>query len=177
MLEDKLLIWKFNRGDTRILGRIYEKYKNDLMTLATALLYNKTDAEDVIHDIFSGFVNSCGKLTVKGNLKGYLAACVANNIRNRTKSAQTYQQFELESIPDANQPELSVIFGEESQRLALALSKLPYEQRETVLLHLFMDIKFKAIASLQNVSANTAAGRYRYGLDKLRTLLNDEVKK
>jgi len=38
MLEDKLLILKFNRGKKQVLHRIYEKYKDDLVTLAGAAL-------------------------------------------------------------------------------------------------------------------------------------------
>jgi RNA polymerase sigma-70 factor (ECF subfamily) len=45
-----------------------------------------------------------------------------------------------------------------------------------VLLRHFSDFKFKQIAALQNVSINTIQGRYRYGLDKLRSLLNGELK-
>jgi DNA-directed RNA polymerase specialized sigma24 family protein len=36
-------------------------------------------------------------------------------------------------------------------------------------------MKFRAIAKSQNVSINTVQSRYRYGLDKLRSLLNSEV--
>ena len=52
MLEDKLLIWKFNRGNKEALQRIYEKYKDDLVTLAAALLHNVSAAEDAVHDVF-----------------------------------------------------------------------------------------------------------------------------
>lgn len=38
MLEDTLLKLRFNRGDTDALRRIYEKYKDDLLRLAIALL-------------------------------------------------------------------------------------------------------------------------------------------
>ena len=38
MLEDAQLVWRFNRGDREALRRIYEKYKDDLLTLSTALL-------------------------------------------------------------------------------------------------------------------------------------------
>ncbi len=37
MLEDRLLVWKLNRGSIEALSRIYEKYKDDLLRLATAL--------------------------------------------------------------------------------------------------------------------------------------------
>jgi RNA polymerase sigma-70 factor (ECF subfamily) len=69
------------------------------------------------------------------------------------------------------------MFGEELRRLSQALGQLPYEQREVLLLHLHSGMRFKAIAKQQNVSINTAQGRYRYAMDKLRTLLNSEAEK
>jgi DNA-directed RNA polymerase specialized sigma24 family protein len=38
-------------------------------------------------------------------------------------------------------------------------------------------LKFRQIAKLQKVSIKTAQSRYRYGLDKLRSILDGEVKK
>ena len=42
MVEDKLLIWKLKHGDKEALRQLYEKYKDDLMTIATSLLSNST---------------------------------------------------------------------------------------------------------------------------------------
>jgi RNA polymerase sigma factor (sigma-70 family) len=61
--------------------------------------------------------------------------------------------------------------------LSAALAELPYEQREAVTLHLKAGLRFKQIAKLQNIPVSTVQGRYRYGLDKLRTILNSEVEK
>ncbi len=58
-----------------------------------------------------------------------------------------------------------------------ALAQIPYEQREVLTLYMQGDMAFKQIAKIQNVSINTVQGRYRYGLDKLRSLLNGEMKK
>ncbi|MHC4665106.1 MAG: RNA polymerase sigma factor, partial [Planctomycetota bacterium] len=85
MLEDRLLIWKFNRGNVEAVRRIYEKYKDDLVTLAAALLHNVGAAEDAVHDVFVSFLDSAGSFRLTGSLKGYLATCVANNARNRIK--------------------------------------------------------------------------------------------
>jgi RNA polymerase sigma factor (sigma-70 family) len=74
-------------------------------------------------------------------------------------------------------PAQSVIESEELTLLRQALNQIPYEQRETVLLHLKGGMKFREIARLQGVSLSTTHGRYRYGLDKLRSLLNSEVDK
>jgi len=48
---------------------------------------------------------------------------------------------------------------------------LPYEQRETITLHLHGGLTFREIAEHQDVSINTAQSRYRYGLDRLRSIL------
>ena len=72
MLEDRLLAWKFNRGRVEVLGRIYTKYKDELMTLAWALLYDRGSAEDVVQDVFTTFIRACGTLHLTDNLKGYL---------------------------------------------------------------------------------------------------------
>jgi RNA polymerase sigma factor (sigma-70 family) len=60
-------------------------------------------------------------------------------------------------------------------QLRKALNQIPYEQRETVILHLKAGMKFREIARLQGASISTVHGRYRYGLNKLRSLLNSEV--
>jgi DNA-directed RNA polymerase specialized sigma24 family protein len=57
------------------------------------------------------------------------------------------------------------------------LIKVPFEQREVIVLHLYGEMKFREIATLQAVSLKTIQSRYRYGLDKLRSILNSEVEK
>lgn len=60
MIEDKLLVWRFNRGDTAALCRIYEKYRDSLLKVAVALLNDRSGAEDVLHDVFVGFAQTTG---------------------------------------------------------------------------------------------------------------------
>jgi len=181
MLEDKLLIWKFNRGNKGVLRCIYDRYKDDLVTLAAALLADVSSAEDVVHDVFVSFIKSSEKFRLTGSLKGYLATCVANDARNRNKAKQRQRSIGLDEagavVSDLNRPEFSAIFGEELRQVSWALAQLPYQQREVLILHVYSGMKFKAIAGQQGVSINTAQGRYRYALDKLRSLLNGEVKK
>ena len=181
MLEEKLLIWKFNRGDKEVLRRIYDKHKDALVTLAAGLVRDVPAAEDVVHDVFVTFIGSSGRFRLTGSLKGYLATCVANCARNRIKAARRHQNVELEQAEaasaDADRPEHAAIFGEELGRLDWAMAQLPYEQREVLLLRVHSGLKFKAIAESQGVSISTVQGRYRYGMERLRSLLNSEVEK
>jgi len=63
------------------------------------------------------------------------------------------------------------------EMLSQALAQIPFEQREVLSLYMQSGMTFKQIAKIQNASINTVQGRYRYGLDKLRSLLNGEMKK
>ena len=180
MIEEELLKWKFKCGNKDALRRIYEKYLNNLVTLAMALLNDAGAAEDVVHDVFVSFAKSAEDFKLRGSLKAYLATCVINRARDRirTNKRRPVRLAESDSMTsDSNGPDESVICSEEARRLNDAIAQLPQEQREVIILHLKGEKKFKEIAELQGVSANTIQGRYRYGLNKLRSILNGEVEK
>jgi RNA polymerase sigma factor (sigma-70 family) len=180
-LEDKVLILRFKGGSRAALCRIYQKYRMDLLKLAALLLNNAGDAEDAVHDVFVAFAQSADKLSLSGSLKGYLLTCVANNARNRNRANQHRQAVGLDEAEaqtsQAATPEQWITYSDDLQRWSDALAKLPYEQREVVTLHLRTGMKFGQIAKLQDVSVNTAKGRYRYALEKLRSMLNGELER
>ena len=67
----------------------------------------------------------------------------------------------------------------EREKLAEALGELPPDQRAVVHLKLWEKLTFEAISQALDIPINTAASRYRYGLDKLRDRLRpiyDEIK-
>ena len=181
MLEDKVLIWKFKCGSSDALRRIYEKYKKDLLRLAAILSNNVSDAEDIVHDVFVSFAQSAETLRLSGNLRSFLLTCVANRARNKNRANQRRQTAglnEAESVVSHSKtPEQWMIQSEELKRWSNIMAQLPYEQREAVVLHLRASMKFRQIAQSQGVSVNTIKGRYRYGLNKLRSILNGEVEK
>ena len=175
MLEDKVFIWRAKCGDKEALCQIYKKYEADMLTLAINLLNDVGAAEDVVHDVFARFTRSVGEFKLTGSLKGYLTTCVANLARDRARKKQREKTVGLDDpevvSSDAKGPLQLAIFNEELQRLAVAIGQLAYEQREVIILHLQSGMTFKAIAGLQDVSINTIKSRYRYGLDRIRTLL------
>lgn len=180
MLQDKRLMRRFNRGDKEALRDIYALYKDDLVSLACALLHDKTAAEDAVHDVFARLVAGRETLKITRRLRPYLLSAVANAARqhHRRQASRAEVSLEAHGSPDFGgdcPPDAGALFGEQQQSLARALAALPYEQREVVLLRHFGDLKFKAIAARQNTNLNTVQGRYRYALEKLRSLLNGEL--
>ena len=178
-MEDKLLVYRCKRGSQEALTRIYHKYKADLLLLAMALLNDRAAAEDVVHDVFVSFVQGLDAFRLTGRLKGFLLTCVANHARNWNKAQR--RRSHLGSTADeaeasyADGPLESVACNEQVGRLSGALAELPFEQREVVMMHLQTSMTFSAIARARQISPNTAKSRYRYGIDKLRSLLNGEA--
>jgi RNA polymerase sigma-70 factor (ECF subfamily) len=80
-------------------------------------------------------------------------------------------------ISDVKRPEQWAILSEELAMLSNAMAQIPYEQREVLTLYMQGDMTFRQIAKIQNASINTVQGRYRYGLNKLRSILNSELDK
>jgi len=133
MIEDELLKWKFKCGSKEALSRIYEKYLNNLLTLAMALLNDAGAAEDVVHDVFVSFAKSTENFKLRGSLKSYLTTCVINRARDRirTKQRRSTRPVKIDLIKsEANEPDQSVIYSEESQRLNYAIAQLPGQQRK-----------------------------------------------
>jgi RNA polymerase sigma-70 factor (ECF subfamily) len=181
MLEDRLLLWKFKCGGRDAFRAIYEKYADDLLTLAANLLDDKTGAEDVVQDVFIKFVESVGTFRLTGSLKGYLTTCVANRsrdyVRRRIRQRNAMAKRAEKTPAETKSTVHLAICSEQLQKLSDALTELAYEQREVIVLRLHGDLRFRQIARLQNVSIKTVQSRYFYGLEKLRSILNGEVKK
>jgi RNA polymerase sigma-70 factor (ECF subfamily) len=181
VVEDKLLIWKLRRGSRDALSRIYEKYRDDLLRIAAGLLNETSAAEDVVQDVFVTFVRSAMQFELTGSLRGYLARCVANKARNLKRARTIQRAVNLDEIePRASnfrRPEQWIINNEEFGQLSAAMGQLPYEQKEAVVLHIQGRLKFREIAKIQETSVKTVLSRYRYGLNKLRSIMNGEVAK
>ena len=143
---------------------LYERHGSALLAYACALLRDPSAAEDVLHQVFLNVLR--GKAAIDGNPVHYLFRAIRNtalnHIRGQSREVElTGAGIWLES-PDGSK--------EESLALQSALATLPAEQREVVVLKIWGQLTFEEAAAVIGVSANTAASRYRYGLEKLKEL-------
>ena len=179
MLEDTYLTIRLKRGSCDALRSIYNKYRRYLLKIAAALLHDTTLAEDIVHDVFMRLAQSADTLTIRGSVKAYLRTSVINGVRNQLRAGKVRSHVELGEADavaaEQHSSDQWISLTEESQRINNALAQLPFEQREVIVLHLHGDMKFREIAASQNTALKTVQSRYRYGLDKLRSLLKNEV--
>ena len=177
-MTDRLSVMRCKKESRDSLHNIYEEYRDSLLILAIALSHDVNIAEDAVHDVFVAFAHSLENFKLTGSLKAYLSKCVANRVRDlmRKKQSQPLNPEQACSFPsDLSEPSRLIICNEELQLLSSALAELPYEQREVIVLHIHGQMRFRIIAKSLGVSVNTVKGRYRYGIRKLRSILDSEI--
>ena len=179
MLQDSDLLIRLNQGDADALRLIYEEYVDDLVVVAMSLLGDVHAAEDCLQDVFTRLAQHAGGVRIRRNLKGFLVCSVANGARDhlRRRARQSVELIEEQDCRTSaeDDPVTRLIEAERSARFFKAVSRLPYEQREAFVLHLRGGMKFREIAAILDISTNTAKSRYRYAVEKIRTLVGNEI--
>lgn len=163
------------------LEEVYLGNKNALLKFAYVLVGNIETAEDIVQDAFVGFARAAGRKEAFSNVKGYLMTAVLNKARNyyRDSSRKAFETLDdADEIPsNIKGAEHWVILSEQLELLSKAMVELSPEQREVVSMYVDGDLTFKQIAQIQEVPISTVQGRFRYGIEKLQRLLNNEVTK
>jgi RNA polymerase sigma-70 factor (ECF subfamily) len=144
---------------------LYREHGPALLLFALAITGERSKAQDAVHHVFLRLLEK-GDLRRASDKKAYLFGCVRNAILNERKRQD--RQRPLDDSAWFSPPDQDYA-GEQNLRRALAA--LPEDQRQVVVLHVWGELTFSQVGDLLNVSANTAASRYRYALGKLRDLM------
>jgi RNA polymerase sigma-70 factor (ECF subfamily) len=166
----------------RELGDLYDEHAAGLFAFLLNLTRDESAARDLLQDTFVKLARGEDLLKGVQNVRSFLLRMAhylaIDSIRRETTRGRNYDQFaagQSEIFATASDPDEN----EFRQALASALGELPPDQRAIVHLKLWEGLTFDAIADMLELSPNTAASRYRYGLDKLRERLRplyDEIK-
>jgi RNA polymerase sigma-70 factor, ECF subfamily len=147
-------------------ARLYEQHAAEVLLYGRALGLSHSEAEDVLQDTFVALMQQAVPPEKPLN---YCLRSFRNRALNYRRSLWRRWQRELESarwFEHAN--------GETAlERAAMrCLTQLPGEQQEVIVLKIWHGYTFEEIGDLIELSPNTVAGRYRYGMQKLRACLN-----
>jgi RNA polymerase sigma-70 factor, ECF subfamily len=164
------------------LERVYDEHAQSLFAYLLNFTRSETDTRDALQEVFVKLARRPELLADARDQRGFLIRLAHNAaiglMRRRGSHGKTDSRYGMEMAsvfaPAANPDEAAF-----RQQLQSALGELPVEQRALVHLKLWEGLTFEQIAEALEISPNTAASRYRYGLDKLRELLRplyEEIK-
>jgi RNA polymerase sigma-70 factor (ECF subfamily) len=164
------------------IERLYDAHAQALYAFVLSLTRHEADAHDLLQELFVKLARQPELLDGVRDERAFLLRLAHNLaidlIRRRGTRARNYEQFAREPLaifaptPDPDERAFR-------QALSAALEEIPMDQRAVVHLKLWGALTFEQIAELLGIPLNTAASRYRYGLDKLRERLRplyDEIR-
>jgi RNA polymerase sigma-70 factor (ECF subfamily) len=147
---------------------LYETKAAELILYGRALGLSHAEAEDVLHETFVVLMQQAQR---PAKLEHYCVRSFRNRALNYRRSLWRRLTRELESARwfERNTEESP------AERAAMrGLAELPIEQREVIVLKIWHRRTFEEIGELLDIFPNTAAGRYRYGLQKIKFRLEGE---
>ncbi len=148
--------------------RLYQAKSAELILYGRALGLSHGEAEDVLQETFVALLE---RETSPDDPARYAVRSFRNRALNhhRTLWRRLTREFESQRWFERG-PEESP-----AERAAMrCLAELPPLQREVVVLKVWHEHTFEEIGELLGISPNTAAGRYRYGLEKLRVCMKGQ---
>jgi RNA polymerase sigma-70 factor (ECF subfamily) len=164
------------------LERLYDDHAQALFAFLLSLTRNEADTRDLLQEVFIKTAQRPSLLDGVRDERAFLLRLAHNLaidlLRRRAAREKNYAQLATElanAFAPANEPDAQAF----REALSTALAELPAEQRAVVHLKVWEELTFEQVALILEISANTAASRYRYGLDKLRQRLRplyEEIK-
>jgi RNA polymerase sigma-70 factor, ECF subfamily len=158
---------RLTRTDITEVEQLYRQHGPALLLFATSMTGERSRAQDVIHQVFLKLLED-SRLRQATDVKAYLFACVRNAALNDARVRGRNVPLPDEGLAWFDPP---VRDYAEEEGLRRALIELPDEQRQVTVLHVWGELTFAQIAGILDISANTAASRYRYALVRLRELM------
>lgn len=165
-------------GGAEAFADFYDRLAARLVGAARTLGCSAAEAEDVVHDLFVRLVRSGALAGDIADPEAYAFASLRHAVwrleRRRVLEREAIEQIGREQEHAGDRPPGPL---PDADLVRAAIARLPEAQREVVALRIDGGLSFAQIARVTNVSINTAAGRYRYALEKLRGLLAVEARR
>lgn len=168
--------------DESDLQRLYDEHAQALFAFLLNFTRDEEDTHDLLQEIFTRLAREPGLLRGARDERAFLIRLAHNaaiDLMRRRGTRQKYHEQLAEEEPSVFAPATSPDEAAFRKSLARGLAELPPDQRTVVHLKLWENLTFEQIAEVLEIPQNTAASRYRYGLDKLRERLRplyEEIK-
>ena len=184
-LADQAALARLARGDQNALAELYDRHARPIYSLALRILRERTDAEDIVQEVFYELVEANRLLMPIDHVTGWLFRVARNRITDlfRKQRAGNFSDAAVEDedgellriedllpSPDAG-PEALYVRSVLIDELEIALNELPDEQREVFILHELEGRSFKELSAESGVNVNTLLSRKRYAVLHLRERL------
>jgi RNA polymerase sigma-70 factor, ECF subfamily len=178
--DDARLGCRLAAGEPEAFEQTYGLYGPGLFRFALRMLNSAADAEDAVQEVFAALAAGRRSLADVADLKAYVFTVMRNTVARMIRFRKRVADERSAAVAGSNlivahEADVAVEIGfndpevpEDVKTLWRLVGMLPVNQRDVIMLKILGDLTFAQIAKVCGTSPHTAAGRYRYGLEKLR---------
>lgn len=176
-LDDAELIERARRGDMAAYAELVRRYQGPALRTAALLAADSDEAEDAVQDAFVKAHSALGRFREGSPFRPWLLRIVANEARNRRRSAGRRRGLALRIAEDrplsdaAPSPEVAVLALETREVLLAAIGRLEPDDRLVIAYRYFMDLSEAEMAEALGVARGTVKSRLSRAMARLRIAL------
>ncbi len=172
--SDRDLVLSVIKGNHNAFRKIMELYEKPLLRIATAMLNNKPEAEDLVQDVFLRFYRNLHQYKGEAALKTYLTKITMNLALNQLKKRkrEAWKNADIPiMIPDKTENPYKSF--DNKTLISRALEMLPEEFRPVITLRLIEGYSVKETAEILQIPQGTVLSRLSRGQQKLRAIIKN----
>lgn len=174
--------------DKELFEKIFNSYKNQMVTLALSMLNNKYDAEDVVSDVFlriaQKYFDVVRGIENETDLRNYLLKATKNTVINKIKLKKK-ERVSLDTVIEYNMDHIQEL--SDDTFIESLCNKIDYDQiidviknlsdkyRDVLYYHFVMELTVPQTAKLLNQTLTTTKKQLVRGKKMLLNLL--EIKR
>jgi RNA polymerase sigma factor (sigma-70 family) len=173
-LDETDLIGRAKRGDTHAYEELVYAHQGIAFRTAYVIAGNAADAEEAAQDGFVKAWRALGRVRDGAPFRPWLLQIVANEARNRRRSAGRRAHLLLRAATEepsgdaAPSPEASLLSAETRETLLAAVNDLPEDQRTVIALRFFVGLSEQEVADALKLPTGTVKSRSARALERLR---------
>ena len=170
--NERELALRAQRGDARAYEELVRPHQEIAFRVAYVITRNAADAEDATQDGLVKAWRALGRFRTSEPVRPWILQIVANEARNRRRSAGRREQLALRAAnvsgEAAPSPEDATLDADERARLLAALEQLPADAREVLACRYLLQLSEEETAAALDVARGTVKSRSARALDRLR---------
>jgi len=173
-LDETDLIGRARRGDTHAYEELVYAHQGIAFRTAYVIAGNAADAEEAAQDGFVKAWRALGRFREGAPFRPWLLQIVANEARNRRRSAGRRAHLALRAATEepsggaAPSPEASLLSAETRETLLGAVNELPEDHRTVIALRFFVGLSEQEVADALKLPLGTVKSRSARALERLR---------
>lgn len=176
-LEEQELVERATKGDGNAYNVLVTRHQDVAFRTAFLIAGSTGEAEDAVQEAFVKAFYALPRFKRGASFRAWLLAIVANEARNRLRSAGRRAHLAARAGADrssgdaAPSPEAAVLAREQEEELLAALNSLGDADRLVISLRYFMDLNEKEMAAVLECPRGTVKSRLSRAMAQLRAAL------